>query len=316
MSTVSVVMIFLDGERFIDDAIRSVVRQTYEDWELILVDDGSTDGSTEIARRWASRDHRIRYVDHAGHVNLGMSTSRNAGMRVARGELLSFLDCDDVWLPTHLEVHVAPLIADASLDATYGTYRLWHSWTGRPQDAIKDVVSRIGVEPGTVLEPGALLELFRRDGGTLPAICSMVARLDAVHALGGFVDDFRGCFEDQVYLAKVALHLRVLATGECTSLYRRHDASSCAVAIRAGTYHVSQPNPAERAYLLWLEQYLRDNAVTSGTAWRLVAQRLAVYRHPVRRAVLAMLWTRAGRAARSSARELRRVLRSTRLEPT
>jgi len=67
----SCVLIFLDGERFIDEAIRSVVgQQGCDDWELVLVDDGSTDASTAIARRWAATDpDRIRYVEHPGHAN-------------------------------------------------------------------------------------------------------------------------------------------------------------------------------------------------------------------------------------------------------
>ena len=81
---VTCVLIFLDGARFIDEAIRSVVAQGDDvDWELVLVDDGSTDQSTAIARRWASADVRIRYLEHAGHVNLGMSASRNAGVAAA-----------------------------------------------------------------------------------------------------------------------------------------------------------------------------------------------------------------------------------------
>ena len=100
---VTCVLIFLDGAHFIDEAIRSVVAQGDDvDWELILVDDGSTDESTAIARRWAAADPRIRYLEHDGHANRGMSASRNAGVAAARGELIGFLDCDDVWLPSAL----------------------------------------------------------------------------------------------------------------------------------------------------------------------------------------------------------------------
>ncbi len=109
----SCVMIFLDGARFIDEAIRSVVAQGADvAWELVLVDDGSTDASTAIARRWAAADPaRIRYVEHAGHANRGMSASRNAGVAAARGEHIGFLDCDDVWLPSALShgLRVLPL---------------------------------------------------------------------------------------------------------------------------------------------------------------------------------------------------------------
>src|SRR5687767_2869413 len=101
---VSCILIFLDGARFIDEAIRSVASQKgCDDWELILVDDGSTDDSTAIAKAWARSDPgRIRYVEHAGHANRGMSASRNAGLDIARGTYVSFLDCDDVWLPSTL----------------------------------------------------------------------------------------------------------------------------------------------------------------------------------------------------------------------
>ena len=81
---VSVVMPFLDGIRFLPEAIDSVVTQTYPEWELLLVDDGSTDGSSALARDYArGRPDRIRYLEHAGHANRGKSTSRNLG--IARG---------------------------------------------------------------------------------------------------------------------------------------------------------------------------------------------------------------------------------------
>jgi hypothetical protein len=75
---VSVTLIFLNAERFIEEAIESVLRQTYENWELLLVDDGSTDGSTEIARSYTEHESgKVRYLEHDRHENRGMSASRN-----------------------------------------------------------------------------------------------------------------------------------------------------------------------------------------------------------------------------------------------
>src|SRR4051812_33913704 len=92
---VSVVMIFLDAEEFIREAIQSVADQTVDSWELLLVDDGSTDGSTEMALRYLAEDPaRIRLLHHPGGVNRGMSASRNLGLREARGEFVTFLDAD------------------------------------------------------------------------------------------------------------------------------------------------------------------------------------------------------------------------------
>ena len=107
---VSIVVIFLDAEAFIEEAIESVLAQTYRHWELVLVDDGSSDGGSEIARRYAaSHADRIRYIEHDRHQNRGMSASRNAGIREARGEYIAFLDADDVWFAEKLEHQVAIL---------------------------------------------------------------------------------------------------------------------------------------------------------------------------------------------------------------
>ena len=97
---VSVITIFLNAEKFIHEAIESVFAQ----W---LVDDGSTDASAEIARRFANQQSRkVRYLEHVGHKNRGMSASRNLGIRNANGRYSAFLDADDVWLPEKLERQV------------------------------------------------------------------------------------------------------------------------------------------------------------------------------------------------------------------
>ena len=97
---VTVIVIFLDEARFIQEAIDSVLVQSYPHWELLLIDDGSRDQSSGIARSIADqRPGKIRYLEHAGHQNLGMSASRNLGIRHAKGKYIAFLDADDVWSP-------------------------------------------------------------------------------------------------------------------------------------------------------------------------------------------------------------------------
>src|SRR5919109_771721 len=118
---VSVVVIFKDAEDFLAEAIESVCAQTFPAWELLLVDDGSTDASTAIARGHAEQDSgRVRYFEHPGHVNLGMSATRNLGVSRARGELVTFLDADDVLVPTALEEAVAILRAHPRVGMVYG----------------------------------------------------------------------------------------------------------------------------------------------------------------------------------------------------
>src|SRR5690606_41464320 len=84
---VSVIIPFYNAERFIEEAIESVLVQTYPHWELLLVNDGSTDGSKEIAERYAEQyPERIRYLEHPDRANQGASASRNMGIRHARGD--------------------------------------------------------------------------------------------------------------------------------------------------------------------------------------------------------------------------------------
>ena len=138
---VSVVIIFWNAERFLQEAIESVLGQSYSAWELLLVDDGSTDGSTAIARHCAGRyPERVRYLEHPGHANLGMSAARNCGVRGARGPCVAFLDADDVWFPTTLQDQVAVLEAHPDAAMLYGPIQWWYSWTGRSEDRERDYV--------------------------------------------------------------------------------------------------------------------------------------------------------------------------------
>ncbi len=87
--------------RFIENTIRSVQQQTYSDWEMIIVDDCSTDNTVQIVRECAVKDNRIRII--CNEKNSGAAISRNTALREARGEWIAFLDSDDLWLPEKLE---------------------------------------------------------------------------------------------------------------------------------------------------------------------------------------------------------------------
>ena len=83
---VSVIIPFLNAEKFIREAIESVLRQSYDNWELLLIDDGSTDGSTEVALMYTERHPgKVRYFEHKDHQNRGTCASRNLGIRHASG---------------------------------------------------------------------------------------------------------------------------------------------------------------------------------------------------------------------------------------
>lgn len=260
---VSVVMIFLNAERFMRDAIESVLAQSYRDWELLLVDDGSSDASGGIALEYArAHPRRVRYLEHEGHQNLGMSASRNLAIRSAGGEYVAFLDADDVWLPRKLQRHVAALESQPHAGMVYGATQYWFSWTGDLADAQRDYVSRLGVDEDTLVKPPDLLVAYLEDGGTVPCICSVLVRRGVLQDIGGFEEAFRGQFEDQVFYAKVCLRTPVFVTGGYLERYRQHPRSNCAVATRTGAEAA-----ARRVYLQWLRRYIRRSG-TSNTRLR------------------------------------------------
>src|SRR5215510_3734454 len=132
---VSVIIIFLNTADFLQEAIDSVFAQTYSAWELLLVDDGATDGSSAIALSCAKQHPgRVKYLEHDGHQNLGMSASRNLGIEHSSGAYITFLDADDVWLPANLQQQVELLASHPTAAMVYGPIEWWYSWTGRASD--------------------------------------------------------------------------------------------------------------------------------------------------------------------------------------
>jgi len=116
---VSVVMPAYNAMRYIETAVRSVMVQTYTDWELIVVDDGSSDDTCGVVRSLMAEDPRIQLVQNLE--NKGVSHTRNRGLDLCRGDYVALLDCDDVWFPDKLEKQLA-LAAESGADVLYCSY--------------------------------------------------------------------------------------------------------------------------------------------------------------------------------------------------
>ncbi|MBF2021559.1 MAG: glycosyltransferase family 2 protein [Hydrococcus sp. C42_A2020_068] len=114
MKLVSVIVPVYNVEKYIAQTIRSVLNQTYSNFELIVVDDESPDKSAEICRQF--QDPRIRIIHQK---NRGLAGARNAGIRHAKGDYLAFLDGDDLWLPEKLEKHVQHLEASSHVGVSF-----------------------------------------------------------------------------------------------------------------------------------------------------------------------------------------------------
>jgi glycosyltransferase involved in cell wall biosynthesis len=282
---VSVIIIFLNAERFIGEAIASVFTQTYTDWELLLVDDGSTDGSTDLARRYAAEQpERVRYLEHKRHQNLGMSATRNLGVRNARGEYIAFLDADDCWMPRKLERQVAILDAQPQAAMVYGTARFWYSWSENPDDLERDFTTQVGVEPDTLIAPPRLLVRCLQNKPPVPLPSLIMVRRRAMAAVGGFEEHFRGCYqlhEDLAFSSKIFLSEPVYVTGDCLSKYRQHPDSLGSFWALRGEYHPGRPHAAQAYFLNWFERYLSERRVEDAEVRQALRQALRPYRHRV-----------------------------------
>jgi hypothetical protein len=272
---VSVVVIFRNEARFLEEAIASVHAQTYPSWELLLVDDCSDDGSAQIAMARAARDPaRVRYHTHPGYANRGMSASRNLGARHARGEHIALLDGDDAWLPRRLERSVAILARHPMAMMCYGTTQYWYSWQGAEAPE-RDRIQPHHFRANRVVQAPELLIRFLTHRAALPGTNSLLIRRRAFLDVGGFEESFPGLAEDQAFLAKFCLRHPVYVHDECLDRYRQHDDSCCAVAVRAG-----EVRDGQLRYLEWLEAHIRAIGCADSRVWKALQHQHRVMERP------------------------------------
>lgn len=255
----SVIIIFHNTEKYISESIQSVIDQTYQNWELILVDDGSSDGSTNIALDYLQKyPDKILYVEHENHVNKGMSASRNIGAKHSKGKYLAFLDSDDLWYPQTLSEQVNILNSHANVGAVFGKYLNWYSWSGdnelNEQDAILPEWEKYDIKLDGIVNPPLLIDSYLKHGYRVKTgTCSVIIRKDTFNKVGGYVDSFTKNFEDHVLFLKICLEDTVYISSRCWSKYRRH--------IESSTKHKN--SAYERKFLRillysWFEHYMSD----------------------------------------------------------
>ncbi|MDO8837370.1 MAG: glycosyltransferase family A protein [Parvibaculum sp.] len=123
---VSIVLPAYNAEMFVGDAVNSVLSQTCEDWELIVIDDGSNDGTSEVVSGF--NDARIKLIRQP---NAGVSTARNRGLRAARGGYITFLDADDLLPPDALKIRAEFLDGNPDVDIVNGSVQIEAGVSGK-----------------------------------------------------------------------------------------------------------------------------------------------------------------------------------------
>lgn len=280
---VTVIIPTYNRAHLLSRALDSVLAQTFEDFEVLVVDDGSTDDTAALMAEYVARDERVRYLVQPR--NAGVSAARNRGLREARGAYIAFLDSDDEWLPTKLERQVDRFeVLPEDVGLVYGG------------------VENVGADgERTVHTPehrGDLFQTLLRKNVIHGTSGVMLRRAAAVRA--GFFDEEIPAIEDWEYWLRVLPHFDVdfvaepltryhdphgverksLNTGENLDardyLYRKHGAAM----RRAGTAHLFLLDSAHR--------HLATDPPDVTGALRLALQALAV--KPTARSPYGFLW--------------------------
>jgi glycosyltransferase involved in cell wall biosynthesis len=268
---VSVIMCFLNTEQFITEAVESVLRQTYDFWELILLDDGSTDGSTILAQQYAQQyAPKIVYYEHTGHLNRGLSASRNEALIRCQGEFIAFLDADDVWLPTML-AHNMALMQQQAVAMICEATEYWYDWADLDK---QNIIIPVGGQQNHVYAPPQLiLELYPLGSGAAPCVCAIIVKKEALDSCGGFDNSFPGMYEDQVLLVKLYLSERVYISSGCHNRYRQRHDSLLHTSLSSDNY------VRDRLYFLqWLQLYLAAQRITDPRITKSVQHAILTYK--------------------------------------
>ncbi len=277
---ISVIITFLNAEKFMIEAIQSVFAQTYTKWELLLVDDGSSDQSTQIALEYVKRyPDKVQYLEHEQHRNRGISASRNLGISKAGGKYVATLDADDVWLPNKLEDQVLLMELYPEIGMVFGNTKVCPSWEGNKFNNDDGYYEHDLMEPNslklnTVIDPPTLLILRLSGKIVSPTMSDNMFRKKVIDDIGGYEEIFTGMHEDQALWAKIFLSTPVFISELCWTLYRVHPESCVSVALKEG-----RVRSAELFYLSWLENYLSENQITNTDLQGVLQKRIWLTKH-------------------------------------
>ena len=251
---ISVIVPFYNMEAFLAEAVESVLGQSYDCWELLLVDDGSTDESVEMAKSYAEKfSPRVQYFTHELHQHRGVTVSRNLALFKARGNYVALLDADDYWLPGKLafQSSIAQTFPHCALIGGASLY--WYSWKDPGMD---DIEIQVGCKTDELIPPRLLNTILYPLGkGAAPCPSSLLILKEALISHGGFEEQFSGIYqvyEDQVYLFKLYLHYCCYLSSRCMDKYRQRSSSLDSELHAQGRYR-----KVRLFFLQWLNHYLK-----------------------------------------------------------
>ena len=203
--SVSVIIPTYNYGRFIGEAVESVLAQTYPISEIIVVDDGSTDDTETVVRKFGEK---VRYIKQA---NGGVCSARNNGISNSKGDMIAFLDADDTWLPEKVEKQIAKFVEDAELGLVHCGMREFENATG------ETIAMHLEGSEGWVADEHLLFEKAVINGSGSVILVSR----KAIEEVGGFDTRLKNG-EDWEFCLRVAMKHKVGFVPEALVNYRNH----------------------------------------------------------------------------------------------
>jgi glycosyltransferase involved in cell wall biosynthesis len=216
---ISIIMPAYNVEKYIAQSIKSVIAQTYNNWELIIIDDGSTDQTATIVKQFVSENNKIKYLLQA---NAKQAVARNNGIAIAKGTILAFLDSDDLWLPNKLEQTLAVFDLD-KFDLVFT-----NSYISNAEDLNINCTNfkDLHVKSHSYFGKDAL-KLFIT-GNRIP-ILTVLVKKSAVQDVGLFDKECVPAEDYDLWVRLLKKGYRFFSIKENTAIYRIHQNSSTAI---------------------------------------------------------------------------------------
>jgi len=216
MLKVSVIMPTYNSAHFISKSIESVINQTYPNWELIIVDDGSTDNTRNIINEYIQLDKRIKYFFQQ---NKGVSSARNKGISISNGVFVAFLDSDDLWLPQKMAIQTKDMV---HYNADLICCDAHHFSTDFTQYDSLEIVDRQNLKCEAYYGISGIKHLLSENPiSTLTVMC----KRESVLASGGFSENLRKAEDYHLWNKLLFNGFKILKTSDKLAAYRVHDKS-------------------------------------------------------------------------------------------
>ncbi len=254
---VSVIIPVYNSEKYIHETIQSVLNQTYKNFELIIVNDGSTDNSLSIIENSQKKDNRIKILNK---INSGVSETRNFGLNIAKGEYVAFLDSDDVWLPNNLELKVN-CINQNFLDAVYSYCEIID------EESFKTGIVKTG------LSPLLLKNILCWEGNYITIPSGYLFKKDSILLIGGFNKSLSNNADQEIIIRLLSFGSKISSISEVTWLYRRHNlnmSSNIQLMEKESilVYKIAAKNNLYSNFFFRMKCYSKMNLVLSGCWYR------------------------------------------------